>query len=162
MAEQRRRKIEDFYNTVLDRLGMLHSSNMDYQEKTFLMDLDTVGKHIHSLIVNAGDNYYDIQSDETVTEDAEYTNVPDSTNPGEIAQIKRIWRTDDTGKIIHELKPRRIGRADTSIGDYPDYEVIGNRIYWFPNSHGQFVIKVEWTRHFNTCLLYTSPSPRDS
>ena len=150
MAEQRRRKIEDFYHTVLDRLGILHEGNMNYQEKTFIMDLDAVGKHIHSLVIAAGDNYYDAQSNETVPADAEYVNVPDSTNPNEVAQIKRIWRVSDEGEIKHLLYPRRTDSAEVYNHDYPDYEVIGNRIYWFPGKHEQFVIKVEWTRHFNT------------
>ena len=141
MAEIRVRRLENFYNQVLDRLGMLHTDNMNYQEQTFIMDAHTVGKHIHSMIVAAGDNYYDTSIKKTIAQNEDKTAIPTPTD--EVAQIKRIWRVDSDDKLKHLLHPRRIDSAEIYVHNYPDYEVIGTDVYWFPKEHGEFIVRME-------------------
>ena len=49
-----------------------------------------------------------------------------------------------------------VGSADVTPSDN-DYTVAG-RIYWTDNAEGYRL----WRRNATACLLYTSPSPRDS
>ena len=148
--------LEKVYNIVRDRLGVLHQGNMNYQEATFMADAKAVGKHIQSLLVTAGDRYYDdLTSATTVTADSESTNLFPS-NREEVCEIRRIWLLNDDETLLTPLHNRSIDRTDIYTGSNPTYEVINNTMYWFPPPDSDMKVKVEYIRHYDADLSGSS------
>ena len=144
------RTLEYFYQTIRDRLGLLHSDNMNYQEATFVKDAQTVGQHIHSLLVSAGERYWDTMSGTaSISTATEYSSLfPNDTD--EVAMIRNIWLLGDDGKLLMTLENRRTGRADIDTGSYPSYEVIDNKVYWFPKPSTGISVKVEYVAAYDS------------
>tara|TARA_R100000008_G_scaffold1947_2_gene1618 strand:+ start:1788 stop:2510 length:723 start_codon:yes stop_codon:yes gene_type:complete len=144
------RTLQYFYLTIRDRLALLGESNMNYQEATFMKDAQTVGQHIHSLLVSAGERYWDKFSGiATIPSGTEYSSLfPNDTD--EVAMIRRIWVLDgSSGNILMPLRERRIGRSDKTTGTYPAYEVIDNKMYWFPVPVSTLSVKVEYVAAYD-------------
>ena len=144
------RTLEKVYNIVRDRLGILHEGNMNYQEATFMADANNVGKHLHSLLIAAGDNFYDsVSGAHTIAASTESSDLfPAERN--EVSMIRRIWLLNDSDELETPLQNRRVDRTDIYTGSNPSFEVIDNRMYWFPPPSGQIKVKVEYVRHYNT------------
>ena len=119
------RTLEKVYNVVRDRLGVLHEGNMNYQEATFMADANNVGKHLHSLLIAAGDTFYDYLSNAvTIAADTESSDLfPDEID--ETCTIRRIWLLNDDETLLTPLDNRRIDRTDVYTGSNPSFEVIG-------------------------------------
>lgn len=142
--------LEKCYNIVRDRLGILHDGNRNYQEATFIADAETLGKHIHSILVSAGDRYYDLlTTDKTITASTEKTDLfPDER--GEVSEIRRIWLLDGEGRLLTPLQHKSVDAANIWTGTNPSYEVINNEVYWFPPPDRAITVKVEFVRGYNT------------
>ena len=144
------RTLEKVYNIVMDRLGLLHSGNMDYQEATFMADANNVGKHLHSLLITAGDRFYDtLTTAKTISANTEATDLFPAER-GEICKIRRIWLLNDSEELLTPLHDRTVDRTDVYTSANPAFEVIDNKMYWFPPPTGDIKVKVEFVRHYNT------------
>ena len=156
------RTLEKVYNVVRDRLGVLHEGNMNYQEATFMADANNVGKHLHSLLIAAGDTFYDLLSNAvTIAADTESSDLfPDEID--ETCTIRRIWLLNDDETLLTPLDNRRIDRTDVYTGSNPSFEVIGRRMYWFPPPTGEMKVKVEYVRHYNTTPISPGLSGNDN
>jgi len=148
---EKQRTLEQFYNTVKDRLGVLHNTEQRYQEATFMADAKTVGIHIHALLTSAGERFWDkMTAAQTVEGGTESSSLLATQYETDVSKIRRIWVLDDNDQILQALKHRSVDRTDVWTGDYPTYEFIENKVYWFPSPAEAIKVKVEYISAYDS------------
>jgi len=144
------RTLQYFYLTVRDRLALLGQSNTNYQEATFMKDAQTVGQHLHSLLVSAGERYWDNLSGKATIPASTEKSALFPVTTDEVATIRRIWVLDDDDNLLMPLQNRRVGKGNLDSGNYPNYEVINNEVYWFPVPQSAISVKVEYVAAYDS------------
>ena len=159
MGTETPRTLQYFYLTIKDRLGLLHSDDMNYQEATFIKDAHTVGLHIHSLLVAAGERRWDNMSAvHSIAGGAESSDVfPNDEN--EVAKIRRVWALGDDDELLQEIKHRNITRTDIAAGTYPSWEIMEGKFYWFPTPQSSFNIKIEYVAAYDSTPVSAGATP---
>ena len=75
-------------------------------------------------------------------------------------RTERDFSYDDNGKIsMRDLYSLRNGKDDYSHNEFKPFDVLNDLVDKNHNANSNFANRI--IAYFNSCLLYTSPSPRD-
>jgi hypothetical protein len=138
------RTLKEIFALVRQNLSTTKEGKLRLTDNIIWTNANLVLAEAHQIICDGGGDHYEKLSATKTSSENEVVSSALTTLATDLFRLRRIWQYDDTST------PNGIRRMIRGTNEQSDcefkYEILENKLYWFPQNHEEFKYQLEYLR----------------
>jgi len=139
------RTLGEIFALVRQNLSVTKEGKIRLTDDIIWINANLVLAEVHQIITDGGGDHYEVLSAAKTSSANETASDSLTTLATDLFRLRRVWLYEDSSS------PAGITRLIRSVHEQSDceykYEIIENKLYWFPLGHTEFKYKLEYIKN---------------
>jgi len=138
------RTLKEIFALVRQNLSFSKEGKIRLTDNIIWINANLILSEVHQVICDGGGDHYEKMSGALTSSENETASNTLTTLASDLYRLRRVWQYDDssTPSGVRRLIRNRSEQSDCEW----KYEILENKLYWFPQEHSSFKYVLEYLR----------------